>query len=175
MFDGASGFEGLRVKTEGGFGDFVNIGFAIDFNVGEFPEWCVHDAVRALANEEARVSVDDEGEETPGRGRSAAGDVWEHVDELFAMGDTVGFEWTVRTARVFGSANEHAEFHEGLVEVRAVIFRRSSRRKEALNLAVQKCEPPYVGCYDFDIVPISPGLLLFAKVWHWFSFRAGRL
>ena len=35
------------------------------------------------------------------------------------MGDAIGFERAVGAARIFGSANERAEFHEGLIEVGA--------------------------------------------------------
>ena len=129
MFDGAGGFEGFGVKAEGGFGHFVNVGFAVDFEVWEFPQVRVDDLGGSLTDQEARISVDDEGEETPTSGRWAAGNVWKQVNHAFAMGDAVGFEGAVGAARIFGSADECAKFHEGLVEVRARIC--SSRRKEA--------------------------------------------
>ena len=41
------------MEAEGSFGNFVEVGFAVNFNIWEFPEVCVDDAGRSLANEEA--------------------------------------------------------------------------------------------------------------------------
>ena len=77
VFDRAGWFKGCRVKADGRFGDLIDVGFAVDFNAWEFPKVRVDDSRRSLANENARVSVDDEGEETPRSGGSAAWEVWE--------------------------------------------------------------------------------------------------
>jgi len=119
VFDRAELLEGHRKEAEGGFGDFVDGGVAIDFDIWKFPEVCIDDAGWSLTNKEARVSFNNECEETPRSGRCAAGDFRQQMDDAFAIGDAVGFERAIGAARVFGSTNERAEFHEGLVEVGA--------------------------------------------------------
>jgi hypothetical protein len=77
VFDGAELLEGCRKEAKGGIGDFVDIGFAVDFDVWKFPEMRVDKAGWSLANEKAGVSVDNECKETSGSGGSAAWEVWE--------------------------------------------------------------------------------------------------
>jgi hypothetical protein len=117
VFDGACSFDGFRTKTESALGNFVNVDFAVGLNIWEFPEMRVDDAGRSLANEVARVSLDDESEKTSRRGGSAAGNIWEQVDDAFAMREAIGYERAVGTARLFGCADESPQFHEGLIEM----------------------------------------------------------
>ena len=77
VFDCACRFKGHRKEAEGGFGDFVDVGFAVNFDVWEFPKVSVDDAGWSLANEVAGVSVDDEGEEASRSSGSTARDVRE--------------------------------------------------------------------------------------------------
>jgi hypothetical protein len=199
VFDGAGWFERDGVKAEGGFGDFGGVGFAVDFDVWEFPQVRVDDAGGSLANEKARVLVDDKGEETPRSGGRAAGAVREQMDDPFAAGDATGADRTVGAARVFGSANERAEFHERLVEVRAVAIAVALGVVSAIlplslgeSIASSWCHvsqidavrtrpptpPPTVGGgfpHRAEVQPTSPGPPQSSKVWSWFSFRADRL
>lgn len=112
VFDGAGQLEGFGAKTERRFGDFVDVGFTIDFEVRKFPEVRIDDASGSLANQEAGVSFDHESKETSRGGGGAARDVWKQVDDAFAMSDAAGFDRTVGTTRVLGSADQRTEFHE---------------------------------------------------------------
>ena len=90
-----------------------------NFDTWEFPEVGVHDSIRALADEEFTVALDDEGEEAALGGGGAPVEVRELVLEIFFLSHAEFVDGASGAVRRTWRADKCPEFHQGLVEVRA--------------------------------------------------------
>jgi len=121
-----------------------------NFDVWKFPQVCVHDPGGPLADEKASVSLDDKRDEMACGGGGAPAKVWQFSRTIFPESDAKFFHRADRALWISRGANQRAEFHEGLVEVRArgpflVLVLRSRSRPRIVGGSVSHqffCQPP---------------------------------
>ena len=63
------------------------------FDIREFPEVCVDDFIRALADEEFAIALDDEGDEAAFGGSRAFGEIGELLLQIFFLRDAEFLHW----------------------------------------------------------------------------------
>lgn len=116
MFDGAEWFHGGNAESQlFRSGVLRVVGARLSFGVREFPEVRVDDSGRALPDEEFTVALDNEGEEAAFGGGFAFAKVGELVLQIFFSRDAEFLDGAGSAIRRAWSADERAEFHEGLV------------------------------------------------------------
>src|SRR5262245_41427378 len=90
-----------------------------DFYVGKFPEMAVHDSVRSLADEKFAVALEHKRNEAAGGGFGAFAEIRQLLLQIQFSRDAKFFDGANIASRPEWKANERAQFHEGLVELRS--------------------------------------------------------
>lgn len=86
------------------------------FCVGEFPKVRIDDTRRTLVDEKPPAAFGDEGDESAGSCGDTISRGWQFPDGTPPKGKAARRDRTAVALRLFGRANDRAEFHEGLVE-----------------------------------------------------------
>ena len=117
VFDGGEFFEGGNFQAEFASGKALQVrAGGGGFEVGKFPKVGVDDAGGALSDEEFAAMLDYERHKASGGGGGPLAEVGELLDAAGAKSDAIRAYRAEQTGRLARSADERAEFHEGLVE-----------------------------------------------------------
>ena len=120
MFYRAQRFNRRRFNAQDNFRREPRIKLSIEnFNVWKFPQMCVHDTGGPLPDQKTTVSLNDKGSKVAGRRCRAFAEVGQFCDAIFAEGDAEFSDRANPALRIARRADQRAEFHEGLVQVRS--------------------------------------------------------
>src|SRR5208282_3054571 len=121
MFYRAERFNPWRLGTQGIFRREFRIKLSVEnFNVWKFPQICIHNAGGPLPDKKTPVSFSDKGNKVSSRDDFAFAKVWQLFDSIFPERDAEFFDRANQAPRITRRANQRTEFHQRLVEVRAI-------------------------------------------------------